>query len=556
MRTRLLIQTLLLAGVIGAALPSFAQEAPVQDPADRLLREKQEKDRLDRLQQDTPEIALSKEAAVDSNAAPESIADPEPAFAIERVVVAGNTLLPQARIDTVTRPFAGIRLGINRINLLLKRLTQAYVDAGYITTRVYVGEQNLAAGTLTLTVIPGTVERLNVNGKDMSFGEDLALPLKHGAVLKLQDLEQGIDQLNRLQRNHAQVEIQPGQQAGGSVVAISNTPGDRLYYTLGLDNFGDKATGETRIRAGIEADNILGLQEALSLTYNGSLDTNALLFAGALPYGYNTYSYTYSYSEFQNLIGDTALVFGRSEGHTLAWNRILSRSRLGKSALDATLSLREAEREINNIELAPQNLAVLRLAYNRFRRFDMGAVPGLWTIDVGYSRGLDAMGASNDPEDLPEEGAHAQFDKLDASANVSFQFSPAWSYRTGLRAQYAKEALFGSEQLFAGGPSSVRGFKESALAGDRGFTVRNELGYTQLPLWAKGKLRLEPFAFLDGGRTYLIAERTWRSIAGAGLGVRAGYKGLSAEFLFGKSIHVPAFVDTDFRIQASLNLSF
>ncbi len=553
MRARILVCTLVLAG---AAFPALAQEVPVQDPADRLFREKQEKDRLERLQRSTPEINVPKEAAVDPNAAPASIAEAEPTFAIERVVVAGNTLLPQARIDALTAPFAGIRLGVNRINLLLKRLTQAYVDAGYITTRPYVGEQNLGAGVLTVTVISGTVERLNVNGKEMSFGENLAMPLDQGAALKLQDLEQGIDQLNRLQRNHAQVEIQPGEKPGGSIVAISNTQGDRLYYIVGLDNNGDKATGETRIRAGIEADNVLGLQEALSLTYNGSLDTNALLFSGALPHGYNTYSYTYTYSEFQNLIGDTALVFGRSQGHTLTWNRILSRSRLGKSAMDATLSVREAEREINNIALQPQNLAVLRLAYNRFRRFEMGSTPGLWTFDVGYSRGLNALGASSDPEDLPEEGAHAQFDKLDASANVSFQLNPAWSTRSGLRAQYAKEALFGSEQFFAGGPSSVRGFRESALAGDRGYALRNEIAYTQLPAWAQGKLHLEPFGFIDSARTYLIAERTWQSIVGAGLGVRAGYKGASCEFIFGKAIHAPEFVNTDFRIQAVLNFSF
>ncbi|MEO7322770.1 MAG: ShlB/FhaC/HecB family hemolysin secretion/activation protein, partial [Burkholderiales bacterium] len=452
-------------------LVAGAQTAPVQDPIDRLLREQQDKIRLERLQQQTPEVAVPKESIVDADAAPDSIADADPTFAIEQVILKGleehRDILSIADERRLVAPFEGKRLGVNRINLLLKRLTQAFIDRGWITTRAYIGNQNLASRILELTVVPGRIEKLVYNGGNLpptawnKPGVRLAFPDKQGQLLNLTDLEQGIDQLNRLRRNHAELRTEPGDTPGGSVVAIENKDTERFYYSLGVDNYGSDTSGRTRYRAGVEADNLLGLQEMLGLSYVGSLDTNALLFSSSLPWGYNTFNYTYSYSEFQDLIGDSALLFGRSEGHTLAWNRILSRSRLGKSGMDVSLSARKAEREINNFELLPQRLTVARLGFNKLRRFEWSTVPGFWTADAGYVRGLNVIGATDDPSDLPRDGAHAQFGKIDVSGSLAAQFGRSFAYRGALNGQWTRNALFSSEQIFAGGASSVRGFSES-----------------------------------------------------------------------------------------------
>lgn len=548
-------------------LVAGAQTVPVQDPVDRLLREQQDKERLERLQQQTPEVAVPKETIVDADAAPESIADAEPTFAIEQVILKGledhRDILSIAEERRLVAPFEGKRLGVNRINLLLKRLTQAFINRGWITTRAYIGNQNLASGILELTVVPGHIEKLVYNGETLPStawnkpGVRLAFPDRQGQLLNLTDLEQGVDQLNRLRRNRAELRIEPGKKPGGSVVAIENNETDRSYYFLGIDNYGSDTSGRTRYRAGVEADNLLGLQEMLSLNYVGSLDTNALLFSSSLPWGYNTFNYTYSYSEFQNLIGDSALLFGRSEGHTLAWNRSLSRSRLSKLGMDVSLSARKAEREINNLELLPQRLTVARVGVNKLRRFEWVAVPGFWTADVGYVRGLNVIGATDDPSDLPREGAHAQFDKIDFSGSLAAQFGRSFAYRSTLNGQWTNEALFSSEQIFAGGTSSVRSFSESAMAGDRGYVVRNEFSYLQLPALFKDHLRVEPYWFLDAARTELIADGQWKSIAGTGLGVRISTKRSAIELIFGKPLHYPDEIDdSKFRIHASFNLTF
>jgi hemolysin activation/secretion protein len=188
-------------------------------------------------------------------------------------------------VQQITGPFLGKRLGTKRINLLLARLTEALIAQGYITSRPY----------LVINIVPGKIEAFQVNGKTLrsqvpeepppgspvnggwftDAGTLAAFPATAGDTLRLQDLEQGVDQINRLRRNKAELQILPGQTPGGSVIALTNQPGDRYRVNLGVDNYGSQATGTMRTRAGIDADNLIGMQEALSLGFVGSLETNA-----------------------------------------------------------------------------------------------------------------------------------------------------------------------------------------------------------------------------------------------------------------------------------------
>src|SRR6478672_2765247 len=120
-----------------------AQAPPVRDEGRQLLEEQRAREREERLMQQTPEPkqAQPQPAAPDDFANPEDVADVEPMFLIERIALKGNTLLSDEEVRSIVAPFLNKRLGVNRLNLLLRRLTRSYIDRGYITTRVYVGRQ-------------------------------------------------------------------------------------------------------------------------------------------------------------------------------------------------------------------------------------------------------------------------------------------------------------------------------------------------------------------------------------------------------------------------------
>ncbi|MGH8777612.1 ShlB/FhaC/HecB family hemolysin secretion/activation protein [Paraburkholderia sp.] len=549
-----------------SALNGFPGRAE-QDPAQRLLQEQQDRQRRNEIQQAPAQIAAPVPALpnLPEGADVDTLQDVEPTFEIDHIEFIGDQVLGKSELEHIAKPFLGKRLGRNRINLLLRRVTEAFIAHGYITTRAYLGAQNLASGTLKINVVAGKVSRFTLNNKPLrpsdpnapwyatnggglvtDAGTAWAFGDSVGDTLRLPDLEQGVDQINRLRRNQAEIQILPGESPGDSVVALTNRYGDRTFYNLGIDNYGSSQTGTLRYRGGIEADNLIGLQESLSFNYVGTEDSNAVVFSAAAPYGYQTFSYTTSLSEYQQTIGDTALLQGRTFSQILGWNDVLARSRTGRTSLDVTLTKMRTERSVNGIDLSPQDLTVLRVGLNGLRRFvvhDQGAAA---TWDVGVSQGLPWLAASHDGSDLGKSDAHSQFTKLDSTLTLQMALGTLagsqWAYRGTLRAQLSRVAMFGNEQIFLGGMDSVRGFTEGGISGDTGAYLRNEAAWQNVPGWHDA--HIEPYVFLDGGKAHLVAQGGWPTLVGAGIGARAEWRHnaqtITGELLLGQALLQPA----------------
>ena len=581
---RMLGLTLIVANFV--CLPAKAQVTQ-QDPAQRLLQEQRSQERQRELTQPAPQISapapVLPAAPADADAVDvENIPEPGQTFEIRNIELTGNTLLADAEVASVIAPFSGKRLGSQRINLLIRRLTKAFDSHGWSTTRAYLGKQNLSGGTLVVTIVPGVVQSIRLNDQTLSppaepptsrkivggglltdQGVRMALPTAPGDVLNISDLEQGVEQINRLRRNKAELQILPGTTPGSSVINLTNKAGDRLWYSAGMDNYGSKQTGLNRTRFGVEADNVLGFQEIVSLNFIGSRETNALVASAAVPFGYNTFSYTASLSEYQSLIGDTALLYGSTVSSTFDWNRVLERSQASKSAFDASLSIRHATRDINDLTLDPQNLSVLRLGLNTLRRLTWRERPASWTLDAGISEGLDAFGASQDDSSLQKSDAHSQFTKFDVTGTASIPLASIgeallnWS--TQVSGQWTNRGLFGSEQIYVGGMSTVRGFREAGISGDRGAYMRNEIVLSNGARFFG--VHFEPYVFFDIGMTELIAEQINRRLSGVGVGARMdaqiGRQSLSGEVTLGRPVQQPDFLEPkSVLLLATLNWSY
>lgn len=562
----------------GTVSVAFAQTPPVpalppgmvpqQDPGQRLLEEQRNNALQRELDRGPAQIETSPAAApgvpdLPANADVDTLPDPEPTFRIDRIVFRGDAVLAPSRLDEICAPFLHKALGRRRIDLLLRRLTEAFVADGLITTRAYLATpQNLSSGTLAITLVAGRISGFTLNGGALrpagegkpgdggglltDAGTAWAFPASVGDVLTLPALEQGVDQINRLRRNQAQIQILPGQAPGESIVAIQNPFGSRLNYSVGLDNYGSTATGRWRTRASVDAGNVIGLQESLSLAYTGTRDSNALVVSAAVPYGYQTFSYTAALSEYQQIIGGTALLYGRTLSQIFGWNTVLRRSASQRVSLDATLTKLSTERDVNDIPLSPQALTILRVGISGLWRFTRNGQPGALTASLGVSQGLPWFDATRDFDGIQKQDAHAQFTKVDAGTTVQLPLArigpTQWTWRTTFTGQYSAVALFGNAQIFLGGTDSVRGFMQGGIAGDSGFYLRNEAVWANAPVWQG--LRWEPYAFLDGGKAHLVAEPGWPTLIGAGVGVRAQWQfrgqTFSGELMAGRALVQPA----------------
>jgi hemolysin activation/secretion protein len=277
------------------------------------------------------------------------------------------------------------------------------------------------------------------------------------------------------------------------------------------------------------------------------------VLSAAVPFGFQTISYTTSVSEYQQLIGDSALLYGRTFSQTLGWNDVIARSASSRISIDATLTKLSTQRNVNDLELAPSNLTVFHVALTGLWHFSTHRQPAALTAELGIAQGVPWLAATHEPG-IGAAQAHSQFTRADWNATLQLPLASIgptdWTYRGTLNGQYSRDALFGNEQIFLGGSETVRGFSQAAVSGDSGFYLRNEWVWSNAPAWHDA--HWEPYVFLDGGKAHLVAQGGWPSMAGVGVGARVQWRfhsqSISGEVLAGQALLQPAALGPKSRV--------
>lgn len=526
-----------------------APEPVVPDPGQRFLEQ----------QKRLKEQQLLERRPSDIHVAPLQAPETEKGgacFTINTITLKDAVVLKPEAIKALVSPYEGSCMGLGEINQLIYAITNAYIDKGYVTTRVYIPPQNLKQGTLELVVVPGVVEGLELNeNKTMKDRWRLttAFPFMKDKLLNLKDIEQGLDQMNRLPSSHAALQLWPGEKAGGTRVSIKDTAEDPLRGYVSYDNGGQSATGIHRVTLGVEGDNLIGVNDSLALHYIGSNDTNALAFNGSVPYGYWTFSLDSSYSEYLSVIDSAAELFGTTLNHSAKADRVVWRGKDTKTSLYGVLNLKESSRVINEVALSPQPLTVLRFGGTHLWRMPDAVL----TLDAAYSQGVALLGAIHDPANASSDTPLAQFHKLDGS--VSY-FKPVsfGAARSSLVWQYSLDTLYSSEQIIMGDSGTVRGFSGSQLSGDSGAYSRNEVTFQDHGIAAKllpiADVDIQPYAFADAGYAYLKSAGDSGYLTGTGAGLRFSWNRLSADVALAVPVVASGLVEDDgFEIYANIS---
>ncbi|MDR2801260.1 MAG: hypothetical protein LBB52_08380 [Desulfovibrio sp.] len=138
--------------------------------------------------------------------------DTGPCVHINSFHIEGVTLLSRRTLEKITAPRENTCLSLSGINGLLQEITNAYVEKGYITSRALLEPQDLSTGVLRIRVVEGRVESIGPDeSSTMNSRQFLTIfPFVKGSILNLRDIEQGLDQLNRLPSNRAAMRVEPG----------------------------------------------------------------------------------------------------------------------------------------------------------------------------------------------------------------------------------------------------------------------------------------------------------------------------------------------------------
>lgn len=480
-----------LAARLGVALlclsalnPAHAAPTPgdtdlIRDRQNRLLEEQQR--RLEELK-DLP----GKSAEPAKPAAP---ADTR-CFQIDDIELKGADSLSEGEKAGLLKPYIGQCLGVPQLNELLKVITDRYIEKGLVTSRAYLPQQDLSGGHLKVLVVEGRLEGLKgAENSGLSERElAMAFPGKSGELVNLREIEQMVDQLNRLPSNQAKMELAPGKNVGGSEVLVTNTPQKPWRAGLSRSNEGQRSTGEQQWGTTFDWDSPLGLADQLSLrgghdamTDHQHTSSNAML-SYSVPWGWWNFSYTYSQSEYRSQIAANGYNFkqtGDSENHQLHAERVIQRDSVSKTSLSGGLSYLRSNNfiEDSKLRLSSNRISEAQLGFNHGRRIGGAFV----NFDAGVQQGIGVFDAQGSHDPGPGE-PDARYRKYTATLSYLQPFKlwgESLSFSSLMTGQRSEDVLFSPQRTSLGGLSSIRGYKDQSLSGDSGGYWRNDLRWTR-----------------------------------------------------------------------------
>ena len=433
--------------------------------------------------------------------------------AIDTIVVEGNSLLSDRQITALTNEYLNRCLPRSDINLLLQKITRTYFDKGYVTTRAYLKPQNISGGSLMVTVIAGEIESLAV-AENQNFNDKeirMTFPTRVGHILNLRDLEQGLDQLNRLQSNSVRMTLEPGTDPGDSHIRLNNDKSKSWHISAGIDNGGQISTGEYQGHLSYGLDNMLGRADYLNLNLSHDLDPDSTILsrsvAGLYELPWEWWLFRLSGSAFEyrrNLITELQSfdTSGTSQNYQFSADRTVQRNQSGKSTLGFSLSYKDERNYLEDVMLylSSQRLTIIRGILQHQQQLRRTSL----RLNLTLHQGIPALGAESD-SNLPNEAPRAKFTKLTGWVSLNYEPSPfkiPLRYSITAKGQFCEDVLYGSEQISIGGLYTVRGYFNEGYSGDRGAYIRNEIIF---PIIAPASLRpaivsiLEPFVAFDWG---------------------------------------------------------
>lgn len=536
-----------LAGV--TLLASGAALAAPLSPADRNTIQQQQQQLLDENQRQREELERS--AIVPRPVTPDDASTPQgPCFVIRRIELSGATLLSPSAKNRLTAPWINQCLDMARLTRLTDAVSDWYISRGYITSRAFLTEQDLSGGVLHLAVLEGKLQHIRLEGvPDRTL--KMTFPGLEGKILNLRDIEQGMEQLNRVRQQPVEIEILPGDRQGYSVVNLTATPEFPLSGSVSFDNSGQKSTGTGQLTGALYGNNLLGLADkwfisgGRSSDFSNSKDAQNFAAGVSIPYGYGLLDYSYSWSNYLSTIDNNGYLWrstGDTETHRLTGSWVLFRNGEIKTGVSAGITHRINRNYLDDVLLATSSrkLSSVSLGINHTQKIASGVA----TLNPTFTQGVPWLGAEDDNDkqgDVPK----AEFRKW--SLNGSFQRPVAdklW-WLTSVYFQWSPDRLYGSERLTLGGETSVRGFKEQYISGDNGGYWRNELNWSLFTLPWVGDVGV--LAAIDGGWLKKDGQDRYASgtLWGTALGLTATNRGYSSQFTVGTPVDYPDWLAPD-----------
>lgn len=448
--------------------------------------------------------------------------------------VVGSEVFTPAELAAVTAPYTNRPISFAELFQVRTAITQLYIDAGYVTSGAYIPPQELDGGVVTVQVIEGRLEAINVTGTER-LNPDYVRDRIALATTPPLNVNRLLESLQLLQINpligNLSAELQAGATPDSSVLLVTVEEADSFNIQLSADNGRSPSVGSFRQQFLLTEGNLFGQGDGFEFSFartEGSLDLDA--------------SYTYPINPRDGTIGfafgvgsseiieppfDDLDIESDSRYYELTWRQPLILTPNEELAVGVTASRRET-RSVFLEDLVGEaypfpalgtdadgrtRLSVLRLFQEWTQRDEREvlALRSQFSIGTGL---FDATPTSSD------FGPNAEFFLWRGQGQWVRLLAPDTLLLIRGDMQFADNSLPSLEQFGLGGPLTVRGYRQDALLTDNGMLASVELRVPVLRVpEVDGLLQVMPFFDIGKGWNLQTDDPDPSLIAGLGVGV-------------------------------------
>ncbi|MEG4023558.1 ShlB/FhaC/HecB family hemolysin secretion/activation protein [Microcoleus sp. S13C4] len=457
---------------------------------------------------------------------------PNTPIEVQKIQVVGSTILSQDEINALVNPLEGRSTTLEQLKQIADKITEIYLNRGYITSRAVLPPQTITAGVVQIQVIEGKLARIEVEGTKRLHPSYIRSRIRLGAGMPLStaSLE---DQLRLLRVDplfdNVEASLRAGDNEGESILIVRVSEANPFQPTFSIDNYSPPSVGSERLGVSLRHRNITGNGDELAAAYYRSLgDSDVFDFSYRVPLNAMNGTLQLRAAPNRNSIVQAPFnrfdISGKSHLFEVSYRQPLRRTPIEEFALSAGFTYQTGRTFLAGdpyaFGIGPDSNGVtttsaIKLGQDYIRRDPQGA----WALRSQFTIGTSLFDATQNEGSDPD----GQFFSWLGQVQRVQRLNDKHLLILQADLQLSANSLLPSQQFVIGGGQSLRGYRQNVRSGDNGFRVSLEDRIT-LQRDASGNPKLQLAPFLDAGQVWNVANNPNKLtnqtfLAGVGLGV-------------------------------------
>lgn len=452
---------------------------------------------------------------------------------VNKIKITGSTVFGDKQFNPITKQVEGRSVTLEELRGVADKITQLYLDQGYITSRAILVDQTVANGIVEIRVIEGSLEKIEVQGTRRLKPSYVRsrVSLGAGTPLNTGKLEEQL-RLLRADPLFANVEasLRAGDKPGQSILIVRVSEANPFVGSVGADNYSPPSVGSERFGINLAYLDLTGRGDELAGSYYRTTTGGAdiLDFSYRIPINPMNGTIQLRAAPNRNKVTqppfDVFDIRGESQLYEISYRQPIIRSPRQEFALSLGFDYQSNQTFLGG-QPTPFGEGPDRRGLSRTNVFKFGQdyllrdLKGAWSLRSLFSLGTGAFNATIQPDPIPD-GRFLSW--LGQIQRVQILNQDNLLIVSG-DIQLASTSLLPAQQFVIGGGQSLRGYRQNVRAGDNGFRLSAEDRITlQRNQAGASILQLAPFTDLgqvwnaNGDPNKLPRHRF---LAGIGLGL-------------------------------------